>query len=277
MTSFAAQTPLSPLRWPRFGLTDRRLDTFAWILLAAMIPAAIALLLDDRELRGVNVWVKPMKFMASGALVALTTSWLARHLPEAVRAGRSYRALVWTLIATTTFEVTYISLQAALGQGSHYNVTDVFHIVMFSLMGIGAIALTATQPWLAWLIWRHGDTANLPRAYLHAVMLGLVLTFVLGASVGVMLGNLQPAGGPGLPVVGWSRVGGDLRVAHFLGIHAEQILPLAGLLLAVWAARAPGPRSPIAHAGVWALALGLTAVWGATVFQALQGRPLLPL
>lgn len=277
MTSAAAQDPLALLRRPRFGLTDRRLDTFAWILLAAMIPAAIGLLVDDRELRGVSVWVKPMKFMASGALVALTTSWLARHLPASVRDGRSYRALVWTLIGTTTFEVSYITLQAAVGQGSHYNVTDVFHIVMFSLMGIGAIALTATQPWLAWLIWRHGDTASLPRSYLHAVMLGLVLTFVLGASVGVLLGNLQPAGGPGLPVVGWSRVGGDLRVAHFLGIHAEQILPLAGVLLASWAVKAPDQRSPIALAGVWALALGLTAVWGATVFQALQGRPLLPL
>ncbi len=276
MTTTAQAEMTSPLQLPRLGLADPRLDSFAWVLLAAMIPAAMALLIDDRTLRDVNVWVKPLKFMASGALIALTTSWLARHLPARVRAGRSYTALVWTLIGTTTFEVGYITLQAALGQGSHYNVADTFHVVMFSLMGVAAVLLTATQPWLAWLIWRHGSIAGLPRAYVHAVLLGLVLTFALGASAGAMLGNLQPAGGPGLPVLGWSRVGGDLRVAHFLGIHAEQILPLAGLLLSFWAGRIPG-RPVYALGGVWLLALALVAVWLLTVTQALQGRPFLPL
>ena len=276
MTTTAQAEMTSPLQLPRLGLADPRLDSFAWLLLAAMIPAAMALLIDDRTLRDVNVWVKPLKFMASGALIALTTSWLGRHLPARVRAGRSYTALVWTLIGTTTFEVGYITLQAALGQGSHYNVADTFHVVMFSLMGVAAVLLTATQPWLAWLIWRHGSIGGLPRAYVHAVQLGLVLTFVLGASAGAMLGNLQPAGGPGLPVLGWSRVGGDLRVAHFLGIHAEQILPLAGLMLSSWAGRIAG-RSAFALGGVWLLAMALVAVWLLTVTQALQGRPFLPL
>ncbi|MBX3603335.1 MAG: hypothetical protein KF863_22170 [Rubrivivax sp.] len=250
------------------GRSDRRLIVFALVMLAVMLPAALGLAFDDRLLRGVNVWIKPMKFMLSVALLALTTAWFARHLPAAVRRGRAFTALAWTLIATGGFEVGYITLQAALGQASHYNVGSVFHGVMYTLMGAGALALTATQPWLAWLLWRHGEP--LPRAYRHAVLLGLVLTFVLGAGVGMLLGDRQPAGGPGLPLLGWSMVGGDLRVAHFVGIHAEQVLPLLAAALLAW-------RPRLALAGVWAGTAAWTALWAVVLVQALQGRPLLAL
>jgi hypothetical protein len=190
-------------------------------------------------------------------------------LPDALRRSRGFSWLVWTLIITGGFEVVYITLQAGLGQASHYNVGDAFHAAMYSLMGGAALVLTATQPWLAWLIWRHGERSVAP-AYRQAVLLGLVLTFMLGASVGVMLGSGQPATGAGLPVVGWSRSMGDLRVAHFIGIHAGQMLPLAGFLLArTW------PRAAVP--GVWIAAALWTALWAAALLQALAGRPLLSL
>ena len=248
---------------------EPRLMAFAVLMLALMIPAALGLGLDERVLRGVNVWVKPMKFMASVALLALTTLWFARLLPAAVRQARSFRALVWTLIASGGFEVGYITLQAGLGEASHYNVGDPFHAAMYTLMGAGALALTATQPWLAALIWRHGRRDIAP-AYRLAVLLGLVLTFVLGAGVGILLGGTQPAGGPGLPVVGWSRLGGDLRVAHFIGIHAGQVLPLAGFAMAAW-------RPRLALAGVWIVTASWSALWAAALLQALAGQPLIAL
>lgn len=257
------------LPWAALWRREPRLVAFALLLLAMMLPAAIGLGLDERVLRGVNVWVKPMKFMASVALLALTTAWFAPQLPAAVRRGRGFSLLVWTLIATGGFEVAYITLQAALGQASHYNVGDPVHALLYTLMGIGAIALTATQPWLAWLILRHGERRVAP-AYRLAVLLGLALTFVLGASIGILLGGGQPATGVALPVVGWSRSMGDLRVAHFVGIHSGQVLPLAGFALARWRPRA-------ALAGVWGLAALWTALWAGTLWQALSGRPLLSL
>jgi hypothetical protein len=258
-----------PSPWTSLWQREPRLVAFALLMLALMLPAAIGLGLDERTLRGVNVWVKPMKFMASVALLALTTAWFAPLLPDAVRRGRSFTWLVWTLIATGGFEVAYITLQAALGQASHYNVGDPFHAAMYTLMGSAAMVLTATQPWLAWLVWRHGERRVAP-AYRQGVLLGLVLTFVLGASVGMMLGGGPPATGAGLPVLGWSRSMGDLRVAHFIGIHAGQVLPLAGFVLSrAW------PR--VAVPGVWLTAALWSALWAAALQQALAGQPLLGL
>jgi hypothetical protein len=165
-------------------------------------------------------------------LLALTTAWFIGHLPPAKRRGAAIDRIVWLLIGTGSFELAYITLQAALGQGSHFNVGDAFHGTMYTLMGIGALGLTATQPLLALQLHRHADPVR-PPVYRLAVQLGLVLTFVFGAGVGMLLSGIQPPhGGDAVPLVGWQLGGGDLRPAHFVGIHAGQFLPLVGLWLA---------------------------------------------
>ena len=253
-----------PTLWQRLWQAEPRLMVFTVVMLVALLPTAVALGLDERLLRGVNVWVKPMKFMAASALLALTTAWFATHLQTGARQGAALRALAWTLIVSASFEVVYIALQAAQGQGSHYNVGDAFHGVMYSLMGLFALALTATQPWLAWLLWRQGDR-SLPAAYRLSVLLGLVLTFVLGAGAALPLASMQPPAGAGLPVVGWSLMAGDLRVAHFIGVHAGQVLPLVGWMLAAARVRA-------ATAGVWLATVLWTTAWAVTLGMALQTR-----
>ena len=239
-----------------FSQRQPLLAAFALLMLALMLPALLALGLDERTLRGVNVWVKPLKFMAAVALLAGTTAWFIGHLDAVWRRGRAVRALVWTVIATGSFEVGYITLQAALGQASHYNVGQALPAVMYSLMGVGALLLTATQLALGLLIWRHGDRRIAP-AYRRAVILGLVLTFALGATVGGVLGGMQPPAGAGLPVVGWHLQGGDLRIAHFIGIHASQVLPALGAGVVLLGLRAAQPVVMVGTAlwtGLWAWA-----------------------
>lgn len=239
---------------------ERRLALFGFALLALLLPLALAWGIDERTLRGANVWLKPMKFALSLGLFALTTAWFVGHLLPAARRLRAVDAIVWVLIGSASFELAYIALQAGLGQGSHYNVGDPLHAVMYSLMGLGAMTLTATQPALAWVLYRHADPARAP-AYRLAVLIGLVLTFVLGASVGGLLSGRQPPETAALPVIGWSMAGGDLRPAHFLGIHAQQALPLVGLAVAGWTA-ARVRRTVWAVTAAYVLLFVVALAWG---------------
>jgi hypothetical protein len=253
---------------PALGWRQRepRLWAFGLLMLLLMLPAALALGLDDRVLRGVSVWVKPLKFMASSAVLALTTAWFFGHLPAAVRSTRAARVLVGALIASAGFEVGYITLQSALGQASHYNIGSAFHATMYSLMGLAALVLTATQPALAWLIWKHGER-QIAAPYRAAVITGLVLTFVLGAGAGALLGGLQPPATGGLPIIGWSLAGGDLRIAHFIGIHAAQVLPALGVCMVL-------ARVPAARAWVYVGSTAWALLWATAFVHALMTRGL---
>ncbi|MFZ6680138.1 hypothetical protein [Undibacterium sp. Tian12W] len=183
---------------------------------------------DRRTFRGVGVWVKPLKFMSATALFAMTSAGLMQMAEVTPAALPWFYWIAVLIVSTSTFEVAYISLQASLGQASHYNTSDALHAAMAALMGIMAVCLTASQVWLAWVIWAHrsGPAVSLT---LIAIVTGLMLTFVLATVSGFMLGARQPAPGKGLPLVGW-HVQGDVRPAHFLGVHAQQFIPAFGLI-----------------------------------------------
>jgi hypothetical protein len=264
--------PAAATSWPNLRplvaealARERRLTTYAFALFALAIPMALAWGVDERVVRGANVWIKPIKFALSIGLLALTTAWFVGHLQHAKRRGPAVDRIVWLLIGTGSFELAYITLQAALGQGSHYHVGDAFHGTMYTLMGIGALGLAATQPLLAWQLHRHADPVR-PPAYRLAVKLGLVLSFALGAGIGMLLSGIQPPdGGAAVPVLGWQLGGGDLRPAHFVGIHAGQVLPLVGLGVAA-GADAPG------RARVWIATAAYTLCFAALVAWGLSGR-----
>jgi len=234
------------------------LTGFVWLMLALAVPTALLLALDDRYWRDVAIWAKPLKFMLSTAMFAATTAWFVGLLPQRMRGSSMVRGLAWTVVITSTFEVSYISLQAFLGEGSHHNVGDPLHAVLFGLMAIAAVCLTATQALLAWLIARHSPTRSTLTT--QAVVIGLVLTFALATASGFMLGGQQPPQGVGLPGLGWHIGQADARPAHSLGVHAQQLLPLAGWLLQRGAAPHPG-RWLAAFALAYVLLWTLLTLW----------------
>lgn len=256
---------------------DRRHPLLTRYGLAMLALGGVAMLLqlaDPRTLAsGVGIWVKPAKFFVSVGVFALTAAWFFAYVRPERRNSPLMRGTVAALIASGTFELAYIVFQAAQGLESHFNTGTPFHATMYALMGLGAVILTATTLPMAWEIARR-PAPGLQRSFVAAVAIGLVLTFALGATFGGYMssqtGHAVGQVGGSVPLFGWNRLGGDLRIAHFLGIHAEQAIPL---LAAATATLSAAPR--------WATVLAGSAIYTALTlalfFQAVAGRALLPL
>ena len=266
-----ASAQASLIHWPLHVLrqalkSERRLALFALLLWAAMLPTLLALGLDDRLLRGVSLWAKPLKFMASLGLFAMTTAWFVGLLPAERQRSRVVGFIAWTILTAASMEIAYICVQAALGQASHFNFSDKLHQLLYAAMGLCALAMTATQPVLAWQIARHGRP-EVDAVWRAAAVAGLVMTFVLGAGAGGLLSAMQPPAGSGMPLFGWHLAGADLRPAHFLGLHAQQLLPLAALGLGGLA-----PRTR--RLGLLLLCVVYLALWAAALARGLDGAVL---
>ena len=202
-----------------------------------------------------------MKFMLSTALFALTTVWVLKVAHSDLDQMPVYPWIVALLVLTSLFEVVYISYQASQGSASHYNVSDPFHAFMFGVMAVAAVGLTFSQAWLAWEIWNEQKGADL-RVETLGVILGLTMTFVLSTISGFMLGGNQPPSGQGIPIVGW-HLYKDIRPAHFLGVHAQQLIPLWGLIAAKF-------MGTFSTAGLLIGAFLYVMLWGISTWLSLQ-------
>jgi hypothetical protein len=240
------------------------------LLLIMMVIAPF----DGRQVMGINPWIKPMKFAASIAIYLLTMGWLLYELPLREKVKRRVN---WAIVVTLVIEIVLITMQAARGVTSHFNDTTAFDIAVFAVMGASITFNILVAAYVALMFWR--TEAEIPAPYLWGIRIGLTI-FVLASLEGFAMVNHSahsvgvPDGGPGLPFVNWSTTGGDLRIAHFFGMHALQVLPLAGYLLSRrWAETltSNAVRWVQALAVVYALIALLLFLW------AMAGRPLVPL
>jgi hypothetical protein len=185
---------------------------------------------DDRVLLGAPLWFKPLKFAISLALYAATLAWMLGQLRE-----RTLQRTGWIVTAAAAIEMAVIVGQAAVGNRSHYNMDTPLSAALWSVMGVTIVVL-----WLATLAvaLRFLREPGRDRVATTAIRLGLVVALI-GLAEGFLMATAAthtvgaPDGGPGLPLLGWSTVGGDLRIAHFIGMHALQGLPLFAAALAV--------------------------------------------
>jgi hypothetical protein len=245
------------------------------VLLAMSFATLFLTQIDVRLFQGVSVWLKPWKFQFSTGVYLLTLALFMVWLPKQTLQTRSASYVVWVALASGLFEVTYITWQGAQGKASHFNVATSFDSLMYTMMGIGAVLLASASLVLGILIARTKAYA-LPAALRLSIVLGLLATFVLGTGFGGYLSGQQTGhwvgttatDAGGLPLVAWSRSGGDLRVAHFFGIHAMHFIPLFAIVL---------HRMRVSHAHARAMVWGFSVLFCALCFwtfaQALRGQP----
>jgi multisubunit Na+/H+ antiporter MnhF subunit len=267
----------------RLWHTDTPLAATALLMAAALPLTLVGVVLDQRLVAGAAVWLKPAKFAASIAVYCLTLAWVFTHLPDwptmRRRVGRVSAAVF-------LIEFGIIAFQAARGVGSHFNVATPLDGVLFSIMGTAIVLQTISSVAVLVALWKQRFA---DQALAWSLRLGLLITIVAAFSGGLMTrpttdqleqarltGRMTVAGGhtvgaedggPALPGVGWSTTHGDLRVAHFVGLHALQLLPLLTVCIRRFTR---GPHAAtrltvlagVSYAGLFLLVLG----------QALRGQ-----
>ena len=250
---------------------NRVLSTVGWIHLVLLGLAIGLSLIDHRLIMGINAWVKPMKFMASIAIYLWTLAWFVRYLPP----GKSVDLIAWGTSLSMLVETACLWLQAARGTHSHFNVSTPFDTVVFGVMGIMILLNSLLVAVLLFLFFR--NDVRLPPVYLWALRLGIAV-FLIGSLEGtLMIQNGAHSvgiadGGPGLPFVNWSTEAGDLRITHFLGLHALQIIPLFGYLLSRLKRRKTVSRFQPLFLGAFVLLYLGSMLF--TLLRAVQGKPL---
>jgi hypothetical protein len=250
--------------------------------------SVIGLLVDSRIITGAPAWLKPLKFAISTAIYSLTMAYIFGWLSDWPRVRR---IVGWTTAIVFVLEVAIIDAQAWRGTTSHFNVSTTLNATLFLIMGGAILLQTLVSIAVAVALWRQRFT---DRPLGWALRFGMTLT-IAGALTALLMTRPTAAqladaragarmtvagahsvggvdGGPGLPVTGWSRKHGDLRVPHFIGLHAIQALTLIVIGLRQWRRpEAVRVRAVLAATASYAL-LFVLLLW-----QALRGQSVISL
>jgi len=201
-----------------------RLGMFMFILGVLLF---VPLLLDNRLIQGVNPWFKPIKFCISVGIYAFTVAWFLDYI-------KTKRGIVKLISVSTAvamlIEILIVVSQAMRGEMSHFNFSTVLNQLLFGMMG--AMIAISTLMIIVYFFTLLTVKSSIDGPYKMSVLMG-VFIFLLASGVGgIMISNNAhsvggPDGGAGIFFLNWSLTSGDLRIAHFMGLHALQILPLS--------------------------------------------------
>ena len=246
------------------------------VALLSLVVALVGLVVDPREIGGAPAWLKPMKFGVSATLYLVTIRWMLGVVPGHRRLLTGVAAV---MVAGLSLELVAIDLQVLRNTTSHFNTSSVFDLLVYSGMGALISTVFVVTAVAAVLVLR---TPGVQRSIAAGMRWGLLLSLAGMAEAVLMTVNFGaarggghtvggPDGGPGMPVTDWSLLHGDLRVGHFLGLHALQVLPILAFLLL----RVPGLDDRTRTRLIAVVGSGYAALMALVTWQALRGQALL--
>ena len=245
-------------------LKNRNESLFYYGLICLILSLIFIILtkISNTQVFNVNAWYKPFKFAFSTFLFVWAMAWYCYYLPNF-----NIKLFNWSVIILLGFEIFYIAFQASKGQLSHYNISTPIYSALYSIMAIAASLVTLYTAYVGILFFTN-SFPDLPNYYLWAIRLGIII-FVIFSFEGFAMGSrLNHSVGAvndnsNWFIIGWSKTVGDLRVSHFIGMHALQVLPILSYYILKNTK----------------LTIGLSIVYGIlallTLIQALQGKPLI--
>lgn len=274
-----------------FWRTNKAMTLFFFATFGFLAIGVIGLLFDPRQVLNAPTSAKDVKFSISLVFYTATMLWMFSYINLRPR----LKSTVLTASAIILFaEMVMIVIQGARGVPMHFNVSTPLDAALWSAMGasimvfyvinIVGFILFLRQPMtdrtLAWSM----------KLGMLIMLVGFGVAFLMTGPTNVQMASMEqgalptligahtvgaPDGGSGLPLVGWSTTYGDLRIAHFIGLHGPQALALFGFVLILWSRR-PTNRLTQAHrlwmiAGAFVTYLGLVLL---VTWQALRMQPI---
>lgn len=228
----------------------------------------VAYWFDSRKILGLNPWVKPMKFALSIWAYVWTMGWLMAELSNV---SKTIKMVSFGIAVSMIAEIVVIGVQAARGTTSHFNTTTPLNGILFSVMGSMIVINSLLVLGVLFMFFVQPTTTS--TAYIWGIRLGLIIFLLASAEGGVMVQQKAHSvgisdGKSGIPFLNWSTLGGDLRIAHFVGIHALQMIPWSA-----WVFTQHQPRYAVLLTVLLAMTYALVAfgLFG----MALAGKPLL--
>jgi hypothetical protein len=198
---------------------------FIFLLLLLYYP------FNTKVVLGINSVIKPMKFALSIWLYAWTMAMIVHYISD----QKKVKVFAWVVVVCMCFEQLAITSQALRGQLSHFNKNSLYGTILFSAMGVFILTATLWTAYIAFVFSKQKVYA-LSSTTVLAIKIGL-LYFVVFSLFGGYISSLQghtvgaTDGMEGLWFLNWSKFFGDLRVAHFFGIHSLQIIPFFAICL----------------------------------------------
>ncbi|MDN5725780.1 MAG: hypothetical protein L0G99_07590 [Propionibacteriales bacterium] len=257
---------------------------------------ALAMLLtglDGREILGEPAWAKPAKFGISFGIFCLSWAWMSTYVPA--RYDFFAQVLGVIIAVASAYEIAWVAIQAFRGTPSHFNNLTDLDQTLYSIAGTLVLVVWMATAILTVLTWGFNGIDRPFRVALRLggliALVGIALGFLMTVPTARQRQQIEDGQRPsligahavgvaddqaGLPFLGWSVEGGDLRIGHFVGIHALQLLPLIAVLLAAASRRCPRLASEAVRTRIVMISAGAyLAVTALVTVQALRGQPLL--